>query len=72
MSAIRFSLSETRTAGLNRFPNPVTLSTGEQELFLSDSSGSDEELLVTYAVQLPVGQRAGSYRTTVSYRAVAQ
>lgn len=72
LEAIRFSLSETRTSGSNRFPGPTPLSLGEQEIFLSDSSGSPDELLLTYAVKLPVGQRAGAYRTTVSYRVVAQ
>ena len=72
LSAVRFSLSETGTGGSNRFPGPAPLSLGEQEIFLSDSSGSPEELVITYAVQMPAGQRAGPYRTTVSYHVEAQ
>lgn len=72
MSAVLFSISGTRTSGLNRFPAPAPMSLGEQEIFLSDSAGTAEELLITYLVRLPAGQRAGSYRTTLSYRVVAQ
>lgn len=72
LGAVRFSISETRTGGSNRFPGPSPLSLGEQEIFLSDASGSAEDLVITYVVQLPPGQRAGIYRTTVSYQAVAQ
>ncbi len=71
MSAVRFFISETR-GGTNRFPSSAPLDLGEQEIFLSDPSGPADELLLTYTVKLPVGQRAGSYRTTVSYRVVAQ
>ena len=72
LSAVRFSISETQTAGSNRFPGPSPLSLGEQEIFLSDASGSAENLVITYLVNLPPGQRAGSYRTTLSYQVVAQ
>ena len=72
LSAVRFSISETQTGGSNRFPGPSPLSLGEQEIFLSDGSGSSENLVITYLLQLPPGQRAGSYRTTVSYQVVAQ
>ncbi len=72
LSAIRFSISETQTGGSNRFPSPSSLSLGEQEIFLSDPSGSAETLVITYLMQLPPAQRAGIYRTTVSYQAVAQ
>lgn len=71
-SAIRFSISETQTGGSNRFPGPAPLSLGEQEIFLSDASGSPENLVVTYLAQMPPGQRAGIYRTTVSYQVEAQ
>ena len=72
LSAIRFSVTETQTGGSNRFPTPSPLSFGEQEIFLSDSTGSAENLVITYVMQLPPGQRAGSYRATVSYQVVAQ
>ena len=72
LSAVRFSISETQTGGTNRFPAPASLSLGEQEIFLSDATGSAENLVITYVMQLPPGQRAGSYRTTVSYQVVAQ
>lgn len=72
MSAVEFFLSETPSGGSNRFPSSTRLAVGEQEIFLSDSAGTAEELLITYTVKLPVGQQAGSYRATVSYRVVAQ
>ena len=72
LSAVRFSISETQTGGTNRFPGPTPLSPGEQEIFLSNASGSSEQLVITYAVQMPAGQRAGPYRTTVSYHVEAQ
>jgi len=72
LGAIRFSISETQTSGSNRFPGPAPLSLGEQEIFLSDASGSAENLVISYVAQLPPGQRAGSYRTTVSYQVEAQ
>ena len=72
MSAVQFFLSETRSNGSNQFPGSTPLAVGDQEIFLSDSSGTAEEFLVTYIVKLPPGQRAGSYRTTVSYRVVGQ
>lgn len=70
-SAIRFLISDVRT-GINRFPSASPLAVGEQELFVSDQSGSAESLVITYVVKLPPGQRAGNYRTTVSYRVVGQ
>lgn len=72
MDAIRFSMAETRTGGSNRFPGPAPLSMGDHEIFLSDPAGSSDELILTYIVELPPGQRAGSYRTTISYQVVAQ
>ena len=71
LSAIRFLLSETQ-GGSNRFPNPAPISLGDQEIFVSDPSGSAETLVITYRLQLPPAQRSGSYRTTVSYQVVAQ
>jgi len=72
MSAVQFSISETRTNGANRFPSPAPMSLGEQEIFLSDPAGTAEELLITYKVKVPKGQLAGSYDTKVSYRMVGR
>ena len=71
LSSIHFLIAEIRS-GFNRFPGLAPLSLGEQEIFVSDQSGSPETLLITYQVKLPPGQRAGSYRTNVSYRVVGQ
>ncbi len=70
VGTVQLSVSESGTGGTNRFPTPSTISLGEQEIFLSSPSGAAEDLLLTYTVKIPVGQRAGSYRTTVSYQVV--
>lgn len=72
LGAVRFFISGVKTDGIVRFPNPAPLSLGEQEIFLSNASGGSEEFLVTYTVRVPVGQRAGRYRTRLTFRVVSQ
>ncbi len=72
LESVEFLLAETKTSGTNRFPSPAPMSMGDQEIFLSDPTGTSEDLLITYTVKLPPGQRAGRYRTTLSYRVMAQ
>ncbi len=69
---IRFVVSGSTTGGQIRHPTPTRLVVGEQELFLSNSSGGDETLLITYTVQVPLGQKTGQYRTTLTYRVVSR
>ena len=70
--SVRFFVTASQAGGAVRFPNPTALSVGEEEIFLSDSTGSDQELLVTYTVKVPVGQEMGHYRTTLTFRVVSQ
>jgi len=72
LESIRFYAARASTGGSIQVPNPTPLAVGEQELFLSDVAGSSDELLVTYAIQVPPGQRAGDYRTTMTYRVVSR
>ncbi|PIQ82146.1 MAG: hypothetical protein COV76_05255 [Candidatus Omnitrophica bacterium CG11_big_fil_rev_8_21_14_0_20_64_10] len=72
LDAVKFFVAEANGRGIVRFPNPTPLTLGEREIFLSEPSGGDRELLVTYTVQVPAGQRAGRYRMNMTYRVVAQ
>lgn len=72
IDSVLFSVSESPSKGDVRFPNPSPLTFADQEIYLSDSSGSDTELLITYTVRVPVGQQSGRYRTTVSYQVASQ
>jgi hypothetical protein len=73
IESVKFFITETAGNGeINRFPNPSRLSSGEREIFLSNSSGGSEDFLITYTVQLPVGQQAGRYRTNLTFRVVSQ
>lgn len=72
LETIRFYVAESKTSGIIQVPNPTPLTLGEQELFLSDSTGSSDQLLVVYTVQVPPGQRAGDYRSTMTFRVVSQ
>ena len=71
MSAVEFFVSDTPANSSNRFPGSAPLSLGEQEILLVPD-GSASTPLITYTLKLPKGQRAGSYRTTLSYRVVAR
>ncbi len=72
LESIRFQVSETQPRGDVRVPQPTPLELGEKEIYLSDPSGSGTELFVTYTAQIPVGQQAGRYRTSVTYRVISQ
>lgn len=72
LEPVRFFVSESPARGDVRTPNPVSLAVGDREIYLSDASGSDTELVITYTVQVPQGQQAGRYQTSVSYRVVTQ
>jgi hypothetical protein len=72
LGAVRFFVSESPARGDVRVPNPTPLVVGDQEIYLSDAAGSDTELVITYSVQVPPGQQAGRYQTSVSYRVVTQ
>lgn len=70
--SVLFNVTETAPKGDVRVPNPTPMRSGEQDLYLSSASGEDTELLITYTAQAPEGQKAGRYRTSVSYRVVSQ
>jgi len=72
LEAVRFFISETTTDGIVRFPNPTPMNEWEEEIFLSNAAGEDEDFLMTYTVQVPVGQRAGRYRANLTFRVVSQ
>lgn len=73
MENVRFFVSEASPGSTVRFPNPTPMTVGEQEIFLSaENPGDSEEFLVTYTIQVPPGQQAGDYRTTMSFRVVSQ
>ena len=72
LQAVRFFISSTRTNGLVRFPSPTPLTLGEEEIFLSNESGGNEEILITYTIQVPPGQETGRYRTNLTFRVVSQ
>jgi len=71
LPAVKFFVSESTPQGDVRFPSPTPLILGEQDLYISPSGGN-RELLVTYTVQVPTGQTAGTYHTTITYRVVSQ
>lgn len=70
--AVDFFITNARTAGIVRFPNPTPIRIGEEEIFLSNEQGSNEEFIIRYTIHVPVGQRAGRYRTNVTFRVVSQ
>ncbi len=72
LEAVRFFVSETKTDGIVRFPTPTPMSEFEEEMFLSNAAGEDENFLITYTVQVPVGQMAGRYRANLTFRLVSQ
>ncbi len=70
IEAVESYVSDTQTDGIIRIPNPAPLKIGEREIFVSNANGDSEEFLITYTTKVPVGQLAGRYRTTVTYRVV--
>jgi len=72
LESVLFHISESTTAGENRFPNPTPLAVDERVIFISDPAGTSGELLLVYTVPVPLGQQTGNYKTTFSFRVVSQ
>ncbi len=68
----QFFISGSSTGATVRFPNPAPVVLGEQEIFLSDGTGSSDQFVITYTIRVPPGQQAGDYRTNLSFRVVSQ
>ncbi len=68
IESVRFSVSSSGSSGTVYFPNLSPLSLGEQRVFLSDGSGTNQELTLIYNLSIPLGQQAGDYQTNVTYR----
>lgn len=70
---VQFFITGSSTGATVRFPNPAPMVLGEQEIFLSDGTGSSDEFVITYTIQVPPGKvQAGEYRTNFSFRVVSQ
>jgi len=67
--SIRYRVNQEMGSGIVRTPNITPLSTGSQEIFISDSMGSPAILLIIYDFLVPPGQEAGTYNTLITYRA---
>ena len=73
MEKVQFFVSEASAGATARFPNPTPMSLGEQEiLFFQNEPAGTTTSVVTYTLPIPVGQQAGNYRTTLSFRVVSQ
>ena len=70
LSAFRVFATLNRGSGTNRMPNRIPLSTGETQIYLSDSAGEEAEMILQYDIEVPPFQRAGNYRTSITYRIV--
>ena len=51
-----------------RIAHPTPLSTGEQEIFFSSGSGSMAEIILVYRIDMPPGNEAGVYNTSITYK----
>ena len=51
-----------------RVAHPTPLSTGEQEIFFSSGSGSTAEIILVYRIDMPPGNEAGIYNTSITYK----
>ncbi len=69
---VDFYIISSNGTGTVRFPSTVSLQEGEVEIFISDDQGSDERLIITYTVRVPVGQKSGYYRSNLTFRVVTQ
>lgn len=73
MENVQFFVSEASAGAVVRFPNPTPMTVGEQEILLfQNAPDGTTTSVVNYTIHVPVGQEAGDYRTTVSFRVVSQ
>lgn len=53
--------------GRSLVPTPAPVKEGETPIFVSDSKGSPESLVVHYTVNMPATAKAGSYNSDIKY-----
>lgn len=70
--AVRFFETLLTGRGLTRFPNPSPLQAGETEIYVSNGSEENAEILLQYDLSIPAGQSAGSYHSSLTYRIVGE
>ena len=69
MSLIRFYAKIRQGNGELRAMNPVPISNGEQEIFISDGVGENTELILYYMIDITDSSQAGFYNTSIQYKA---
>lgn len=68
LSSIRYSVQIENGQGLVRIPNRHTLSSGDEQIFISNPEGGNVQLLLTYEMSIQPRQKSGRYISSVEYR----
>jgi hypothetical protein len=68
MNMIKCYVTVRDGSGVARIPHPQSVRRGEQDLYLSDATGADAELIVYYSMTIPPNQSAGRYDTSITYK----
>lgn len=69
--ALRFFVTQTQgIGGVVHVLSSKPIQVGEEEIFLSESVGSEVELLIRYDFLVPPGQTAGNYQSAITYRLI--
>jgi len=66
--AIRFRIVEESGSGIIRTSDREPLNIFVEDIYLSDTAGTDTTLLITYELMVPAKQKAGRYFSTLSFQ----
>ena len=66
--SILYRVQEETGSGTVRVPSQTPLAAGEEEIYRSNPSGGESQLLITYDLGTSPDQEAGSYTGAIMYR----